>query len=113
MRPIPKKIRDEIDADPYYKVCARSDEGDCQGRITIEHAIIYAGRQLNELWALLPICAYHHEVDQFQDGGGMDKDRHISIALNRATDSQLKAISKAIDYIRERDRLNNIYGDST
>lgn len=111
MRAIPAKLRKQIDSDPYYKKCARADEGNCSGRITIEHAIIHAGRQLNELWALLPICAYHHAVDQYQDGGDLNKEKHLWLALNRATDSELEAISKAINYKRERERLNNIYGN--
>lgn len=109
MRLIPAKLRKEIDADPYYKKCARSDEGNCSKTITIEHAIIYGGRQLNELWALLPICTYHHAVNEHQDGGDMNKEKHVWIALNRATDEELKSISKAVDYLSLRDRLNEKY----
>lgn len=110
MRPIAQKNRKIIDSDPYYRFCARADEGDCQGRITIEHAIIVAGRQLDEMWALLPICAYHHSVNQFQDCGKMNKEKHEWLALNRATDEELEAISKAVDYKRKREYLNSIYG---
>lgn len=109
MRAISKKNKDIIDTDQYYKQCARRDEGDCKGRITIEHALIYGGRQLDEIWALLPICAYHHGVDQFQDGGKLNKEKHIWLALCRATDEQLKAISKAENYIAMRERLNGKY----
>lgn len=69
---------------PYYKSCAR-ESFDCQGRITFEHAVIYAGRQLQEEWAIIPICAYHHAVDEFQDGGDLDKEINYFIALMRAT----------------------------
>lgn len=109
MRPIPAKLRAEIDSDPYYKVCARADEGDCAGRITIEHALTFSGRQLNEKWALLPICSYHHGVNEYQDCGKMNKEKHVWLALNRATDEELRSISKAVDYIKERERLRKIY----
>jgi hypothetical protein len=105
MSNIPTKLLQEILADPYYKICARHIEGDCQGRITFEHAIIFAGRQLQKKFAILPICAYHHEVDEFQDGGGMNKELHIYLALRRATDSELNEINKVGNYFEVRKRL--------
>ena len=110
MRPIPPKMKEEMAADPFYKKCARIKDGECRGRVTIEHAIIFSGRQLNELWALLPLCSYHHSVDQYQDGPGLDKRKNWWIALNRATDEQLKEYSRAEDLIQKRDWLNSIYG---
>jgi hypothetical protein len=108
MRPISPKLRDIIDTDTYYRTCARSDEGDCSGRITIEHALIYGGRQIDELWNLLPICAYHHAVDSYQDSGNLDKQKHEWIALSRCPD--LSAISKAVNYPQRLAYLNTIYG---
>lgn len=109
MRKIPPKLKNEILADPYYKTCARKSP-DCDGRITWEHAIIYAGRQLNEKWAIVPLCAYHHSVDYHQDGPGLNKEMNVWIALNQATDLELSMASKVIPYIKERARLNQIYG---
>lgn len=99
-----------MDADPYYERCSMEFRGDCDGRITWEHAIIFASKQLNEKWAIIPVCAYHHGVDEFQDRGDVKKEMHVWIALNRATDDELIAISKAIDYLKLRERLNKIYG---
>lgn len=107
MRPIPPKLKKEMLTDPYYKTCARKDEH-CDGRITWEHAIIYAGKQLNERWAIIPLCTYHHSVDRHQDGTGLDKEENIRIALNRATDFELQSISKAVNYKAMRERLNAI-----
>ena len=104
MRKIPEALKAQLLAEAEYKKCVRKTG--CQGRITLEHAIIYAGRQLNERWAILPLCAYHHAVDQFQDGGDLQKELNVWIALNRATDEELTRISKVIDYKRERERLN-------
>lgn len=83
MRPIPDKIRREIDINPYYKICARDSDGGCNGRITMEHAFIYAGRQINELWSIIPLCWYHHL------GPGLDKRKNQLIALRRATEEDL------------------------
>lgn len=112
MKAIPKKLKDEILLDPFYKTCALYGHREhvCEGRITFEHAIIFAGRQLQEKFAIIPLCAKAHEVDSFQDAGTMRKGMNMWVALNRARDEELFSISKAINYTHERDRLNAIYG---
>lgn len=99
-----KKWRTE-DTLGVKRVCMRAEEGNCDGRITKEHAIIFAGKQWQEEWSILDICAYHHEVDRHQDGDGMNKEKHIFLALARASDEELRKISRAVDYIALRDRL--------
>lgn len=110
MRAIPKKLLHEMLDDPYYSVCARHDP-ECDGRITLEHAIIVAGRQLNERWAIIPLCAWHHAVDQYQDGPGLNKDINRLIALSRATTEELLAYPRS-NFIRERDYLLAKYPDA-
>lgn len=83
---------------------------ECGGRNTWEHAFIYAGRQIQERWAIICICAAGQDVDRFQDSHRMDKDLNKWVALNRATDEELRAYSRAIDYVRERRRLNDLFG---
>jgi len=82
MRPIPPKMREAMAADPYYKACARADH-ECSGRITWEHVWIYAGRQINEVWAIIPLCWHHHL------GEGLDKRENERISIARATDEDL------------------------
>lgn len=111
MRKISLKNRKAIAADPFYRVCARASEGTCRSKhITIDHAIIVAGRQIDELWALIPLCTWHHSVNEFQDSGDLDKEKNLHIALSRATNEEIHAISKAIPYVRELIRLNNKFG---
>lgn len=113
MNKVPQKLRKQWATEDLMgikRVCLRSDEGNCSGRITKEHAIIYAGKSLQEDWAILNICAYHHEVDRFQDGGGMNKEKHVWIALNRAPDERLVELSKGEDKLALRERLNAKYG---
>ena len=113
MRPIPPKLRANMQADPFYKKCARRvllDDHVCEPNplnrqlIEWEHAITYKGKQLNEKWAIVPICYLAHR------GGLLVKEINVWIALNRATDEELQRISRATDYIRERERLNAKYG---
>lgn len=82
MRPISQKFRKQFDTTPYFKVCARKN-GTCDGRITIEHAFIYAGRQIDELWNFVPLCWHHHL------GAGLDKKINECLALKRATSEDL------------------------
>jgi hypothetical protein len=110
MRPIPPKLREEMASDPYYKVCARLNDGPCGGKITWEHALIHSGRQINAKWAIIPLCCRHHGVNEWQDKGSLCKEKNVIIALNRATDEELREVSKAVDYLRLREHLNKKYG---
>ena len=87
MSPIPQKLRKQLSEDPEYKICARAMRsghgGECRGRITFEHAILYANRQVQERWAIIPLCVYHHL------GVGLNKRWNINYALSRATREEL------------------------
>jgi hypothetical protein len=48
------------------------------GRITWEHALIHAGKQVQEKFAVIPLCEFHHS------GEGMVKKVNEVIALGRA-----------------------------
>lgn len=107
---MPAALRAEINADPEYLRCGLALPHTCKGRITREHAIKYAGKKVQEKWAIPPLCAAGHGVDEFQDAGTeVPKDMREWIAYNRASDEELLAFSKG-NYIRERDRLNQKYG---
>jgi hypothetical protein len=75
---MPRKLREECANDPYYQVCARSNE-ECEGRITWEHALTYKGSQIQEKFAVIPLCEYHHL------GAGLYKKTNEWIAVGRAT----------------------------
>ena len=79
-RPLTAEARKAIITDPFYKKCCRASD-ECDGRITIEHAIEYAGRRVDDVWALIPLCEYHHGLK----GEGMNKRENIRIAMSRAT----------------------------
>ena len=87
MHPIPTKLRNEMSDDLFYKKCCRQDEN-CDGRITWEHALMYAGRQIQKKWAIIPLCVYHHL------GPGLNKHLNQYIALERATAADLAEYPK-------------------
>lgn len=114
MNNIPQRLRKEMAADPYYEKCARKellDDHNCEAcpltgkLIEWEHVFYWAGRQLQEKWAIIPICYLVHR------GGMLDKTINEWIALNRATEEELKAISKSVDYLHKKKYLNEKYGN--
>lgn len=112
MRPIPEKMKQEMLNDPAYHVCMRNlyfNDHFCQGRLTLEHSFIHAGRQINEKWAIISICSWSHDVDQFQGGSNLDKDKNQYIALMRATDEDLAKYPKT-DWEQLRKYLISKFG---
>lgn len=86
MNNTPEKIKKELNADPFMAVCIHSylrGASFCSGPITWEHAWIYAGRQVQERWSIVPVCYYHHL------GPGLDKRFNQYISLLRATPEDL------------------------
>ena len=107
MRKISKRVRDILESEP--DICARRGDGNCDGRITWEHALVFGGRQIDEAWAIVKLCEYHHSVNKHQDGNGLDKEKNVWIALNRATEQELLEYSKSVNYLQLRERLNKKY----
>ena len=101
MRPISPRFRKMIDADPYFKTCVRAHEGDCSGRITIEHVFIYQGRQIDEMFNFLPLCWRHHLVDN-------NKRYNEFKSLQRATEDELAKYPKK-DWKQLKKYLDKIY----
>ncbi len=109
MNKVPQSLKDQWQENPAKK-CCRADEGNCQGKLTKDHTITWKGRQLQEDFAIVDVCEFHHAVNKFMDCGDLNREKHIWVALNKATDQQLLDISKAIDYLALRKRLNTLYG---
>lgn len=93
MRPIPQKLRKEMSDDPYYEQCVLTNHG-CVGRIEWHHAVIFGGRQLNEKWAIVPLCQWHHKNVENKE----IKAKVMHIVVNRATDDEIKRVSKVVNY---------------
>lgn len=89
---IPEILKKKILNNPYYKKCSRKEifhDHVCQGRITFEHVWTYRGRQIQEEWAIIPICEYAHSVLNYQDNGILDKTKNQYISILRATKEDL------------------------
>jgi hypothetical protein len=117
MRPIPLKLREQMEQDPIMRMCCHSDEDDscdCEdewgkhpGRAEWEHCFIYAGKQINEWWAIIGCCWYHHR------GPGLNKDLNKWFAIKRMTEKDLVEAQKKypkFNWTAERDRLKRKFG---
>lgn len=102
MRPIPPQMRQSMDSDPFYHKCVICG---CQG-VQWHHNLVFAGRQVNEEWAIIPLCPFDHD----QARNSEFKESLDWIMLNRATDDELRPFCKATDYIFMRKKLNEKYG---
>lgn len=85
MRPIPSKLRERLAAEPRMKACPIRD-GLCSRKIDWHHVWMYAGRQINEAWAILGVCDRHHDL--------VERDQEIKedlqrISLRLATEEDL------------------------
>jgi hypothetical protein len=85
MRPIPPDRRARLSADPRYTYCSIPDEYCETGKIDWHHVWIYAGQQVDEDWAILSACQYHHRFANRPD----IQRRFQRESLSRATDADL------------------------
>lgn len=106
MNHIPKSLNEDLNLDPFYWKCCLRFLGGCEGRIERHHALIYAGKQYQAKFCILPSCNAHHEIARRSD----IKELFDWILLNRASDEEIAKISEKIDYVAQRDRLNKKYG---
>lgn len=52
-------MRAVLKADPFMRMCIVAHE--CEGKVEWHHAFMYAGKRVNEVWAILPLCKKHHD----------------------------------------------------
>lgn len=109
---IPVKLREKMAKLPEYHDCLRrvllrdhvcSPDPVSGKLIEWEHTLTYAGKQIQEMWAIIPICWWSHR------GPGLNKAINRWIALNRATDKELEKYRKA-NFIQMKNGLNETFG---
>ena len=107
MNNIPPRLRREIEVDPFYQRCCITGSKATNTKIDWHDNLIFAGKQVQEKWCILPLRAdIHKDIVKY-------KEQCDWIMLNRATDDDLKRYSKAINLFSRRDMLNKKYGQYT
>ena len=107
--PIPLKQREEMSQDPFYQFCLRVQEGKCSGRITWEHALIYAGKKMQDKFAIVPLCEYHHSIGKHHEDGDLQKDYGQWVAISRMTPEDYLNYPKR-NWKKDLQLLENKYG---
>lgn len=106
-----KKVLAEVNARVPF-ACERRlalRDHECQGRITREHALIYAGRQIDEPWAIVLLCEYAHSLGPWLDSGILDKRKNEWIAVCRMTRRDEKHYPR-MDWSQKRAYLCGLFG---
>lgn len=82
-------MKQEISHDPFMRYCC-IDDSCCEGRIEWHHVWIYDKNQINEVWAIVPACKYHHDKAESKEF----KPLFQIASLRRATEDDLKKYPK-------------------
>lgn len=100
MQPMNRETRQAIEKLMPTAKCARADEGNCRGRLTVQHCF---GRVRQAPWKQIILCENCHQ------GSNQNKQKDKWLALRQATEQELNAEPKA-NYRQELKYLNSIYG---
>jgi hypothetical protein len=107
MNKIPKKLREELAEDPFYKTCCiTGDTSTREDPIQWHHNLIYAGKQVQQKFCILPIKASIHE----KVSNGEIADLLDWVMLNRASVDELHEFSKVRNLSYELKVLNRKFG---
>ncbi len=113
MRPIPKNLLDDILKDDYYKRCCLTHADNKDVKIDFHHAWQYAGRQINEKWAIMPIWWKKHSPlgDKDSVHNCRETKEYIQyLSLLRADIKDLIKRMPRFDWQKEFNYLNKKYG---
>ena len=104
MRPIPKKLKEDMASDPFYKQCCITGLGDVEWH----HNLIFAGRQVSQKFCILPLNKeVHRDIVKYRE-------RCDWIMWNRATPREREEYSKArgiMSLMSRLGHLNRKYGE--
>ena len=100
MRPIPAKLRRELSENSFMERCVWTGDRD----VTWEHCWTYAGKQINERWAIVPLKAKLNTSHPPKEV----KDYCRWISLMMATPSELAKYPKK-NWEQEKRYLDNLF----
>ncbi len=106
MNAIPKNLRMQLSEDSFYWDCCITGASRSQEKIEWHHNLIFAGSQVQQKFAILPLAGWVHDRARETNL----KEKLDWIMLNRATAAELIRFSKVVDYTRMRRTLNEKFG---
>lgn len=107
MNNIPLKLRKQMAADPFYKVCCITGEtGTREDPIEWHHNLTFSGKQVQEEFAILPLKrSLHLKANEKALRAMLDW-----VMMSRATSEQLVHYSKAESLSFKYNQLERIFG---
>jgi protein involved in ribonucleotide reduction len=107
MRPIPIKLRQRLANRTDMNTCCACKAG---GKMEWNHVWIYAGKQINEIWSIVPLCTYCHRGNNgtiFQ----ASKEASEKESIKRLVESNFENLE--LYYKKDWDSIIKQYGNST
>jgi hypothetical protein len=102
MRPISLNVLSELFKDGFCLKCCICGFH----HVVLHHNFIFGGRQVDEAWAIIPVCNDCHSKANEK---GM-REKMDWVMLSRAKDSDLVRFSKVVDLIARKRILIEKYG---
>lgn len=115
MNNMPAKLRKEMEVDEFYQKCCltglgfkATDENRFNPkRVEWHHNLIFAGRQVQKKFAILPVLKKYHDQEKKPE----IKELLNWVMLNRMTPEELSEYSKVVHWKFELEKLNEKYGE--
>ena len=105
----PSKILEQLKGDPFMYFCIHTlfqkDSHLCRGKVEWHHALIFSGRQIQEAWAIVPLCQYHHKQPN------KDFARHLAFCRAEHMGIDLTKLTDFNHWKHEIKRLKSLYVD--
>lgn len=98
---IPQRIRKQLAVDPDMQECKRWREQTCKGRITWEHCWLWQNKQIQETFAIIPLCWKHHLIN-------INKELNQYYSIKKATQEDFDKYPR-IDWKQKKIYLLNKY----
>lgn len=101
MRPIPPEMKLSMAQNPFYRKCCVPK---CNSHhVEWHHQLAFGGQQVNEEFAILPLCKHHHSL---ADTRYME-DLLDYIMLSRATKDEIERYSKVRNLRKRKKSLED------
>lgn len=107
MTRIPAKLRKQLAQDPFYQRCCITGKSALPGdRIEWHHNLIFAGKQVQARFAILPVLKSMHELAHMR----AIKDRLDWVMASRMSGEDLELYGKGRDWIHRLEYLESLFG---
>ena len=110
---MPLKLKNKIFNNKANFICRLRDMH-CKGKIEQHHNFYYAGKQIQEEWAIISLCEHHHSLVKTPEIrkklAWIGLNRLFNLNNNELKEQEKKYSKVFLDWKRQVIFLNKIYG---